>query len=357
MEHRRRALDVGPGEHLLLPASSLDTTGRLHLWRAFTGLRDADLLLSPLAASPLPMPWTVPHGRRRWPGLRPAAMWHPLLWLPERLRAPAILRDPTGRDRGETYDEWAARVVLEMTEAGPVVIDDTRWVLLHDPAGGQHVRPAGPEDDRLVPLYDPIDGTWLDVLSTVGLDVEVDADLARVDRWLDGDDDEALDSLDLDHFLRAEGRDPAWALRRAQRPLADPDGHRTYVEDLLDASSALVAREFDERVADLASARLPVRELGQRVGAVARAAATLLSAGPDVAEDLGLSLSLVSARAERATTVEATSAAMADLRTLLGAVVDASTIGLDRIEVRIEIETAEVLGQIARLRRGEEPPG
>ncbi|MFF3064161.1 hypothetical protein ACFVQ3_06365 [Oerskovia sp. NPDC057915] len=357
MEHRRRALDVGPGEHLLLPASTLDTTGRLHLWRAFTGLHDGELLLSPLTASPLPMPWTVPAGHRRWPGLRPAAMWHPLLWLPARLRTPITLRDPlTGETWGETYDEWATRVALEMTESGPVIIDDRQWVLLHDPSHGRHVRPLGPDDADLVPLYDPITGTWLDVLSTVGLDVDDPAHLARVERWLAGDDDEALDAVDLDVFLRAADRDPAWALDRTQRPLAEGSGYRTYVEDLRDASSALVARELDDRVTDLASARLPARELGQYVGALARAASTLLSAGPDVVEDLGLSLGLVTARAERAATVEAAAAAVADLRVLLGTVADAASLGLARIAQRVEIETAEVLGQVAELTRPAGPP-
>ncbi|MFF2623631.1 hypothetical protein [Oerskovia jenensis] len=352
MEHRRRALDVGPGEHLLLPASVLDTAGRLHLWRAFTGLYDGELLLSPLTASPLPMPWTVPAGHRRWPGLRPAAMWHPLLWLPARLRSPITLRDPmTGETWGETYDEWATRVALEMTESGPVSIDGERWVLLHDPHHGRHVRAFGPGDEDLVPLYDPITGTWLDVLATVGLDVDDPAHLARVERWLAGDDDEVLDAVDLDAFLQAAGRDPAWALDRTQRPLVEGTGHRTYVEDLRDASSTLVARELDDRVTDLASARLPARELGQHVGALARAASTLLSAGPDVVDDLGLSLGLVTARAERATTVEAVSAAVADLRVLLGTVADAAALGLDRIELRVEIETAEVLGQVAELTR------
>ncbi len=357
VEHRRRALDVGPGEHLLLPASTLDTTGRLHLWRAFSGLYDGELLLSPLTASPLPMPWTVPAGHRRWPGLRPAAMWHPLLWLPARLRSPITLRDPlTGETWGETYDEWATRVALEMTESGPVVIDGEQWVLLHDPHHGRHVRPLGPDDANLVPLYDPITGTWLDVLSTVGLDVDDPDHLARVERWLAGDDDEALDAVDLDVFLQAADRDPAWALDRTQRPLAEGTGYRTYVEDLRDASSTLVARELDDRVTDLASARLPARELGQHVGALARAASTLLSAGPDVVEDLGLSLGLVTARADRATTVEAASAAVADLRVLLGTVADAASLGLDRIELRVEIETAEVLGQVAQLTRPAGPP-
>ncbi|MBD8000172.1 hypothetical protein [Oerskovia gallyi] len=357
MEHRRRALDVGPGEHLLLPASALDTAGRLHLWRAFTGLYDGELLLSPLTASPLPMPWTVPAGHRRWPGLRPAAMWHPLLWLPARLRSPITLRDPmTGETWGETYDEWATRVALEMTESGPVSIDGERWVLLHDPHHGRHVRALDPGDEDLVPLYDPTTGTWLDVLSTVGLDVDDPADLARVERWLAGEPDEVLDAVDLDVFLQAAGRDPAWALDRTQRPLAEGAGYRTYVEDLRDASSTLVARELDDRVTDLASARLPARELGQHVGALARAASTLLSPGVDVVDDLGLSLGLVTARAERATTVEAVSAAVADLRVLLGTVADAAALGLDRIGLRVEIETAEVLGQVAELTRTTTPP-
>ncbi|TGJ95239.1 hypothetical protein DLJ96_16695 [Actinotalea fermentans ATCC 43279 = JCM 9966 = DSM 3133] len=47
---------------------------------------------------------------------------------------------------------------------------------------------------------------------------------------------------------------------------------------------------------------------------------------------------------------------MADLRVLLGTVADASSLGLDRIGLRVEIETAEVLGQVAQLTRPAGPP-
>ncbi|MFC8923825.1 hypothetical protein [Cellulosimicrobium sp. NPDC057127] len=350
MEHRRRTLDVGPGEHLLLPTSALDTVERLQMWRAFTGLAEDEVLLSPLSATPLPMPWTVPAGHRRWPALRPEAMWHPLLWLPGRLRAPSILRDPvTGEAWGETYDEWTLRVVLELSESSPVVIEDRRWVLLHDHAHGRFVRPAGPEDDSLVPLFDARTGTWLDVLSTVGLDVDDPHDLDRVTAWLAGADDDALDSVDLDRYLRAQDRDPTWALDRAHRPLAGADGTRTYVEDLRDASSALVARELSDRAAELADAHLPAHELGRRAGTLARVASTLLSPHDDVAEDLGLALGLVTASAERASTPARALGAVADLRALLGSVVETAAVGLDRVALRVEIETAEVLGQVATL--------
>ncbi|MFC7879634.1 hypothetical protein [Isoptericola sp. NPDC057391] len=316
MEHRRRSSDLEPGEHLLL---------------------------SPLSAVPLPMPWTVPAGRRRWPALRPEAMWHPLLWLPRRLGTPRVLRDPAaGRTRGEAYDEWALRVVLELTESAPVTVEGGRWLLLHDPAHGRHVRPADPGDDALVPLYDAHSGTWLDVLATVGLDVDDPADVARVRAWLDGEPDEALDRVDLDRHLRARGRDEAWALHRAQGPLAAPDGTRTYVEDLRDASSALVAREIDALVAVVDAGA------GGAAG-LARLAAAMLSPAPDVAEDLGLTLHVLAARLERAATPTAARAAAADLRGVLGAVADAAAPGLRRTTRRAEAEAEDVLCQARGL--------
>ncbi|MFJ1511751.1 hypothetical protein [Cellulosimicrobium funkei] len=350
MEHRRRTFDAGPGAGLLLPASAIETVARLHRWQAFAGLADGELLLSPLSASPLPLPWTVPAGRRRWATVRPEAMWHPLLWLPERLSTPRVLRDPvTGETWGETYDEWALRVVLELTEASPVTLDGQEWVLLHDPAHDRFVRPVGPEDHDLVPLFDARTGTWLDVLSTVGLDVDDPADVARVEAWLAGGADAALDAVDLDRHLRADGRDPAWSLDRVHRPLAGPGESRTYVEDLRDASSALVARELGERAARLGRGRAAARELGRQVGTLARIASTLLSPRELVAEDLGLALSLVTASAERATTRRAALDAVADLRMVLGPVAQAAAVGLDRVALRSEIETAQVHRQVATL--------
>lgn len=357
MEHRRRASDLEPGEHLLLPTSALGATARLRAWSSFSGLGDDALLLSPLCAVPLPMPWTVPAGRRRWPALRPEAMWHPLLWLPRRLAAPCVLRDPAdGAVRGEAYDEWALRVVLELTESAPVTIEGGRWLLLHDPAHERHVRPAGPGDDALVPLYDAHSGTWLDVLATVGLDVDDAADLARVRAWLDGAPDEALNRVDLDRHLRAPGRDESWALDRAHRPVATSDGPRSYVEDLRDASSALVAREVDALVAPLAAGDPGDPTAGGRGAAgLARLAAALLSPAADVAEDLGLALHVLAARLERAATAPASRAAEADLRGVLGAVADAAAAGLDRTARRAEAEADDVLRQARALGRVRAP--
>jgi len=349
VEHRRRSSDLGPGEHLLLPASVLDTTARLTAWKEFTGLGDDDLLLSPLSAVPLPMPWTVPAGRRRWAGLRPEAMWHPLLWLPRRLATPCLLHDPArGRTRGEAYDEWALRVVLELVESAPVVVEGGRWLLLHDPAHGRHVRPAEPGDDALEPLYDVHSGTWLDVLATVGLDVDDPADLGRVRAWLDGAPDAALDGVDLDRHLRARGRDDAWALDRVHRPLGTADGTRTYVEDLRDASSTLVAREVDALVAAVAADALGGADDAARLAGLA---AALLSPAPDVAEDLGLTLHVLAARLERAATSTAARSAVADLRAVLGAVADAAAPGLHRTARRAEAEAEDVLRQVRAFGR------
>lgn len=173
---RRKAHQV-PGENLLLDENILAAPARAREFSEDTGVPFADLVVSPLAATAIPVD-TYGEDSRRWAGTRPEAMWHPLMWLPSRLSSRYRYKNREGEVVFENDDQWAARVVMELTAAG---------------------------------LYDPETGEWVDVLATFGIDVDDDLDLARIEDWLDGEPDEVLDTIDLDEAVR-NVHDETWAL-------------------------------------------------------------------------------------------------------------------------------------------------
>jgi hypothetical protein len=152
MDIRRRQFLTSPGESLLLPMQAMAIADRLSRWTSYTQLPKNVIISSPLLAVPLAKRELGKH----WAAVtEPSSFWHPLFWLPERLAAPAA---------GERIDVWAVRIALELTITG---------------------------------LYDVESGTWLDVLSTVGLDSEDPVVQGRITEWLEGEPDEDLDSIDL----------------------------------------------------------------------------------------------------------------------------------------------------------------
>ena len=181
MQTVRRPMMTEPGESLLIAGSAPALGTRFADWLRLSGLSDTEVLLTPLCSVPLPVDQGI-RGPRRWAGVNPSLMWHPLMWLPDGVQRPILHKDPDGSVWQESNSIWALRVILELI-------------------GGN--------------LFDPDSGTWLDVLSTVGLDIEHPLDLARVEAWLGGADDEALDSIDLsEHLYRIEDV-PDWALLAA----------------------------------------------------------------------------------------------------------------------------------------------
>lgn len=190
---RRRCI-LAPGTGLLLNDSALDAPERLDAFVALSGLDPTTLVTSRYCALPLPSAPT-----RDATGVRSGYMWHPLMWLPPRLAGRMELPDGTVEDR----DGWAIRVSLELTVSG---------------------------------LYDPTSGSWFDVLAAVGIDVDNEVDQARVQDWLDGYPDEALDALSLSEHLDSAGT--WWALDVAAeiRPV------------LREASDALVSNELSALV-------------------------------------------------------------------------------------------------------------
>lgn len=186
MTHARRPSLLEAGEPLLLCRSTIQTAVRFRSFVEETGLPSEAVLSSTLCATPLPIYTDFgqdEHGRprRRWAGTRAEAMWHPLMWLPPRVAGRYTITDPsTGSSRLEDDDLWAIRTAFEVTASG---------------------------------LYDPETGTWVDILATVGINLDDELDMARVQDWLDGYPDEVLDDVDLSDYLDVTPN--SWALEAA----------------------------------------------------------------------------------------------------------------------------------------------
>ena len=233
-----------PGEPLEVASSTLRSAARYRTWAADTGIGAEWVTPQPLCCVPLPVyPAGWPAGRRRWPGLRPAMMWHPLLWLPERLATRYTLLDDTGGRSTEPDDVWALRVCLELQASG---------------------------------LYDADTGSWLDVLSLAGLDGDDPDTATRVAAWLNGRPDQALDGLDLAEHVDRPG-DPDWAVFAAIAELP-----------------ALQVISWAVTALDLLEACEELTETGGDTGRVRRAAAAIAAlAGTNLRglpDDGGLSL-------------------------------------------------------------------
>lgn len=192
MAQVRRTFMTEPGEPLVVSPSPVIAAIRFGNWTEFTGIDPSSSLITPMSSVPLPRyQQHYGPGQRRWPGTRAEAMWHPLMWLPTRLAARYTLENTDGTREVESDDLWAVRVGYEMTASG---------------------------------LYDEDSATWLDVLSLIGIDVANTDDLARVQAWLNGGDDEELEELDLSPLLDAliaETGDEDWSLHLAERDISN----------------------------------------------------------------------------------------------------------------------------------------
>ena len=178
----RLAFLTSSDEPLEIAPDPIEAAIRFGAFLEATGIPAQWVLTSFLAAVPLPIyPAQWPQGRKRWEGVRADMMWHPLMWLPDRVANRYPITDEDGQSVVEDDDTWAVRMCWELTASG---------------------------------MYDQDTGTWVDVLSTVGLSVDNPADLGRIEEWLDGADDPLLDSLDMtEHYQNSE--DPDWAIHVA----------------------------------------------------------------------------------------------------------------------------------------------
>lgn len=180
MDHKRRRHLTNPGEALLLATSAMDQAVRYKAWRDETGLPLDRIRAGTLCVVPLPVYRPVSGGARQFAEVRPEALWHPLFWLPPRLARRYNLPAGNGGFEVEGDQLWSIRVGLEMSTSG---------------------------------IYTPEEG-WIDVMSLIGLDVENEVDLARIEEWLTGQPDELLDSVSLEELLHVEA-DPDWSLTSA----------------------------------------------------------------------------------------------------------------------------------------------
>ena len=188
----RRIFLTEPESNLVVVPDPLQAWDSFQHWVEFTGVDPSHMIVSPTFSVPLmSYPENWPDGRRRWSGVKPGAMWHPLLWLPPRLSA----RYQVETNEGELVEEddvtWSVRVALEMIASG---------------------------------LYNPENGSWLDILSLVDIDPETPDGMVRVQSWLQGSEDEVLDAIDLTDFLVATEefqQNPDWAISLAFERRAD----------------------------------------------------------------------------------------------------------------------------------------
>ena len=98
---RRRRMFPSDDEPLLLSTSPLRMVMDRDAFLTFTGIPPESVMVDPILATPLPLypdeqTWASA-GLKRWPGTRAAAMWHPLMWLPQRVHARFEVVDDDGR--------------------------------------------------------------------------------------------------------------------------------------------------------------------------------------------------------------------------------------------------------------------
>lgn len=168
-----------PGDTLLLSKSSIEALQRFSDWQDLTGMTPEQFTSDTLCSVPIPVYNEVAPGARRFAHVNPAAMWHPLFWLPARVHGQYRLKTgPNGELEPESIAVRSVRIALELTGSG---------------------------------LYDPETGTWADILATIDIDTDNPLDQARIAEWQAGGVDDALDSIDLEEFLTIQAS-PNWAI-------------------------------------------------------------------------------------------------------------------------------------------------
>lgn len=269
IQPRRRQFLTEPGMPPYIWQDASAYTMALHQFVEYTGIPVDQLFCSPAFLLPMPI-YEPTKNRRPWP-VKPEAMWHPLFWLPDRLAYPLKLQfDDTNPDLEYPIDH-GVRVFHELTYSAPFQMLGNYWIHLDKFAGTpiypfardddgnelipelvysdedvQVLRKADSGDNQLIPMYDPETGTWLDVPSLVGVDLMTDEGVERMRAWLLGQPDEALDSINLDTYMRARDRDENWAATSLYRGfdgtlIGDEHDEIRYIDTIRGASESFIA--------------------------------------------------------------------------------------------------------------------
>lgn len=241
MELIRRIFATDAGEELLLSHGAFAMAVKFGEMRHETGLPADAIISDPIAAVPMPRyePEFTGEGNR-WPGVNPHMMWHPLFWLPASLSDRYLLSNPADPNPViETDQMWMVRVALTMSASG---------------------------------LYDAESGSWVDILSTIGIDINEKADRMRVKEWQAGGDDDLLDSIDLSDYLDSGEENEGWALNLTILML----------DDLKQASWALIAEDLLENVDEASAQRGTDKvKMGLQIKTSSSMSTALLSGVPD----------------------------------------------------------------------------
>lgn len=193
----RRRRWINDAESLLLSASPVRDLEASADAARFFGIAPSDLLMSRMCTVPLVLPELPRPVKGRFAdGVRAEALWHPLVWLPASVRDRRTVADDEGSDgyRQEFDDAYAVRVAVTLMGSA---------------------------------LFRPDDGTWVDVLSLAGIDTDRVEDLARVQAWLDGEDDDVLDALDLTPYIPSEASELGELLAEEENDLILAGMHRS----------------------------------------------------------------------------------------------------------------------------------
>lgn len=161
------------GEPLFLPPDMVTIMSRFGRLGMAAKVDPSDLRTSACVSMPMFAPGSTVRSLR----MDPEVSWLPIAWLPERLNTMV---------EGEDLDHWMIRVALELTSSG---------------------------------LYDTATGDWFDVMAHMGISVDYPEGRARIQRWIDGQDDDKLDNFDLEDYLNVN--DPTWSFDSASDMVDD----------------------------------------------------------------------------------------------------------------------------------------
>lgn len=175
---RNRPYLLDAGDSLLVASDIENTLLRYGEVSRRSGIPTHQIVLSFMSSLPIPRYEQLEEGALRWAGARADELWAPIFWIPVEIAQRMPVADEAGEDglRGESDDEWSARIALHMVLAG---------------------------------LYDPQSGHFTDVPAALGIDLDDDEQAARVQDWLDGAADSELDALDPAPLWELPGTDDA----------------------------------------------------------------------------------------------------------------------------------------------------